>query len=88
MATSLHQVVGVIDVSSMSLDDLRPEDLGFHFPHPSMMAEVVTEKAAGDQPSGSSQVAAETDRLASELQRELRRYERRTAFSLRRTRPR
>lgn len=88
MTASLHQVVGVIDVSSLSLDDLRPEDLGFHFDNSNMMADVALETAAVDQSFGSSHIAAETDLLAAELQRELFQYECQAASALRRTRPR
>jgi hypothetical protein len=88
MTTTLHKVVGLIDVSSMSLEDLRPEDLGLMEIGPGWQVEQADGGGASSEQVAACRVGADIAQLANELQGELVRYERKAAMSMRRRHPR
>ena len=88
MTTDLHKVVGVIDVSSMSLDDLRPEDLGLTDFGTGQNVDQAGCVGESSKQVDTSCVRADVDQLVNELQGELQRYQQRAAMSIRRTHPR
>jgi hypothetical protein len=88
MTTDLHKVVGVIDVSSMSLDDLRPEDLGLTDCGTGKNVDQSDCVGESSKQVATCRVRADVDQLVHELQGALQRYQQRAARSIRRTHPR